>query len=43
MTPANFRNFLRDRRANVAMMFGLMVVPLIFIVGMGIDMGPRRV
>ncbi|MGO8833096.1 MAG: TadE/TadG family type IV pilus assembly protein [Roseiarcus sp.] len=39
MTPANFRNFLRDRRANVAMMFGLMVVPLIFIVGMGIDYG----
>ena len=39
MTPANFRNFLRDRRANVAMMFGLMAVPLIFIVGMGIDYG----
>jgi Flp pilus assembly protein TadG len=39
MTRAVFRSFLRDRRANVAMMFGLMVVPLIFVVGMGIDYG----
>ncbi len=39
MTRAVFRNFVHDRRANVAMMFGLMVVPLIFIVGMGIDYG----
>lgn len=39
MTRAVFRNFIQDRRANVAMMFGLMVVPMIFIVGMGIDYG----
>ena len=39
MTHAIFRKFIQDRRANVAMMFGLMVVPMIFIVGMGIDYG----
>jgi Flp pilus assembly protein TadG len=39
MNRAVFRNFLHDRRANVAMMFGLLVVPMIFIVGMGIDYG----
>jgi Flp pilus assembly protein TadG len=39
MTHAVFRRFIQDRRANVAMMFGLMVVPMIFIVGMGIDYG----
>jgi Flp pilus assembly protein TadG len=39
MTRADFRTFVRDRRANVAMMFGLMVVPMIFVVGMGIDYG----
>jgi Flp pilus assembly protein TadG len=39
MTPAVFRSFIRDRRANVAMMFGLMIVPLVFVVGMAIDYG----
>ena len=39
MIYAIFRKFIQDRRANVAMMFGLMVVPLIFVVGMGIDYG----
>jgi Flp pilus assembly protein TadG len=39
MIHAIFRKFIQDRRANVAMMFGLMVVPMIFIVGMGIDYG----
>ena len=39
MIHAIFRKFVQDRRANVAMMFGLMVVPMIFIVGMGIDYG----
>ena len=34
MFHAIFRKFVQDRRANVAMMFGLMVVPMIFIVGM---------
>jgi Flp pilus assembly protein TadG len=37
MTPAVFRNFLRDRRANVAMIFGLSVIPLVFTIGMTID------
>jgi len=37
--PAAFRNFARDHRANVAMMFGLVAIPLVFTVGMGIDYG----
>jgi Flp pilus assembly protein TadG len=33
------RRFARDRRGNVAMIFGLAGIPLIFAVGMGIDYG----
>ncbi|HLW89884.1 MAG TPA: pilus assembly protein TadG-related protein [Roseiarcus sp.] len=32
-----FRRFARDRRGNVAMYYGLMAVPLIFAIGMGVD------
>jgi Flp pilus assembly protein TadG len=39
MTRAVFRNFVRDRRANVAMVFALSVLPLVFAVGMSIDYG----
>jgi Flp pilus assembly protein TadG len=34
-----FRNFAGDRRANVAMIFALCTVPLVFVVGMSIDYG----
>ncbi len=33
-----FRNFLGDRRGNVAMLFGLAAVPVVFAVGAGIDL-----
>jgi Flp pilus assembly protein TadG len=39
MTRAVFRNFVRDRRANVAMIFALSAIPLVFVVGMAIDYG----
>jgi Flp pilus assembly protein TadG len=39
MNRAAFRNFARDRRGNVAMMFSLLAVPLIFVIGMAIDYG----
>jgi Flp pilus assembly protein TadG len=39
MTSPAFGRLLRDARGNVAMMFGLLVVPLVFTVGMGIDYG----
>jgi Flp pilus assembly protein TadG len=34
-----FRNFAGDRRGNVAMMFSLLAVPLIFVIGMAVDYG----
>jgi Flp pilus assembly protein TadG len=34
-----FRRFCRDRRGNVAMIFGLAAVPLIFATGMAVDYG----
>jgi Flp pilus assembly protein TadG len=34
-----FHKFIRDRRANVAMIFGFMAIPLVFAVGMAIDYG----
>jgi Flp pilus assembly protein TadG len=39
MTPPLYRSFLRDRRANVAMMFGFLVIPIVLTVGMGVDYG----
>ncbi|HEY4925934.1 MAG TPA: pilus assembly protein TadG-related protein [Roseiarcus sp.] len=39
MTRVIFHKFIRDRRANVAMIFGFMAIPLIFSVGMAIDYG----
>ena len=34
-----FRRFAKDRRGNVAMIFGLTAIPLIFAVGMAVDYG----
>jgi Flp pilus assembly protein TadG len=42
MRLPSFRQFRADRRANVTMMFGLLMVPLIFSVGMGIDYGASQ-
>jgi Flp pilus assembly protein TadG len=39
MTQFSFRLFVRDRRANVAMMFGFLALPLIFGIGMAVDYG----
>jgi Flp pilus assembly protein TadG len=39
MIPAAFRNFTQDRGGAVAVMFGLLAVPLVFAVGMSIDYG----
>jgi Flp pilus assembly protein TadG len=39
MTRVVFHEFIRDRRANVAMMFGFMAIPLVFAVGMAVDYG----
>src|SRR5260370_3203897 len=39
MSRAVLSKFLGDRRGNVALMFGLMALPLIFSVGMAIDYG----
>jgi Flp pilus assembly protein TadG len=39
MTRVVFHKFIGDRRANVAMIFGFMAIPLVFAVGMAIDYG----
>jgi Flp pilus assembly protein TadG len=39
MTRPSFLDFARDRRANVAMMFGFLALPLIFGIGMAVDYG----
>jgi hypothetical protein len=39
MTRVSFVDFCRDRRANVALTFALMTIPLVFVVGMALDYG----
>jgi Flp pilus assembly protein TadG len=39
MIHALLSSFVRDRRANVALLFGLLALPLVFSVGMAIDYG----
>jgi Flp pilus assembly protein TadG len=39
MTRPSFLAFARDRRANVALMFGFLALPLIFGIGMAVDYG----
>jgi Flp pilus assembly protein TadG len=39
MIPALLRNFLRDRRANVLMIFGFTMLPMTFIIGASVDYG----
>ena len=39
MIPNAFRNYARDRRANVAMLFGFLALPLTFALGASVDYG----
>ena len=39
MIHALFRSFLRDRRANVLMIFGFTMLPMTFIIGASVDYG----
>ncbi len=37
MKLPDVRQFLRDKRANISIMFALAALPLVFVTGMGVD------
>src|ERR1700684_483337 len=37
MKLPDIRQFLRDKRANISIMFALAALPLVFVTGMGVD------